>query len=113
MLRLIEEGVRMSKSSCPSNNNSGISPTGRYWYDPERKAAWPYDGDQEDTRPFITLVDAEHFFPVFDTLERLWKEGYETKEQDGRWWLFDKAGEGIASGNSFRGLCVNIVLAGL
>ena len=52
-------------------------------------------------------------YPVFDTLQRLWCDGYVTKEQDGEWWLFRKDGEGIVSGGDFRGLCVNIVLAGL
>lgn len=57
-----------------------------------------------------SLVDP---YPVFDTLERLYDSGHYTKKQDGRWILFDKGGEGVASGETFRGLCVNIVLAGL
>lgn len=52
-------------------------------------------------------------YPVFDILERLYESGHYTKKQDGRWYLFDKGGDGIASGETFRGLCVNIVLAGL
>lgn len=52
-------------------------------------------------------------YPVFDILERLYREGYYTSEQDGQWWLWRKDGEGIACGRTFRGLCVNIVLAGL
>lgn len=52
-------------------------------------------------------------FPIFDILERLWRAGYTTVEQDGRWWLFAATGEGIMSGSTFRDLCVNIVLAGI
>lgn len=52
-------------------------------------------------------------YPIFDILPRLWADGYKTKEQDGKWWLFSCGGEGIISGRDFRGLCVNIVLAGI
>ena len=52
-------------------------------------------------------------YPVFDVLPRLWAAGYKTKEQDGEWWLFRDDGEGICSGRDFRGLCVNILLAGI
>lgn len=43
------------------------------------------------------------------TIERLWKAGCVTKEQDGMWWLFDKHGEGIVSGLSLKDLCENII----
>ena len=52
-------------------------------------------------------------YPVFDILERLYRDGYYHNEQDGRWWLFDKNGDGVITGQTFRGLCVNIVLMGL
>lgn len=52
-------------------------------------------------------------YPIFDVLPRLWAAGYKTKEQDGEWWLFRSDGEGICSGRDFRGLCVNIILAGI
>lgn len=60
-----------------------------------------------------SLVDANTFMPIFDVLERLWSDGYKTKKQDGRWWLFKPSGDGVVSGRSFRELCVNIILAGL
>jgi hypothetical protein len=59
------------------------------------------------------VINKETFYPIFDILPRLWKEGYKTIEQDGRWWLFDKGGEGVISGETFKDLCVNIILAGL
>lgn len=65
-------------------------------------------------------ADTEHdwnsrpdVYPIFDVLPRLWATGHKTKEQDGEWWLFDGGGEGIVSGRDFRGLCVNIILAGI
>lgn len=59
------------------------------------------------------LVDADTFMPIFDVLPRLWATGHRIAEQDGEWCLFDKTGEGIAVGATFRRLCVNIILAGL
>lgn len=52
-------------------------------------------------------------YPVFDILERLYDSGCSTKKQEGLWWLFDKDGNQMEAGRTFRGLCVNIVLAGL
>jgi hypothetical protein len=52
-------------------------------------------------------------YPIFDILQRLFREGHTITEQDDRWWLFDRNGEGVISGLSVRDLCVNIVLAGL
>lgn len=52
-------------------------------------------------------------YPIFDILPRLWSAGYTTCEQDGRWHLFRKDGEGVVSGVTFRDLCVNIVLCGI
>lgn len=57
--------------------------------------------------------DRPDIYPVFDILPRLWASGHVTKEQDGEWWLFRDDGEGLISGKDFRGLCVNIVLAGI
>lgn len=52
-------------------------------------------------------------YPVFDILERLYAKGYYHSQQDGQWWLWAKGGDGICSGQTFRDLCVNIVLMGL
>jgi len=46
---------------------------------------------------------------IFDILPKLWEHGYETKKQDGEWWLFKSNGDGFISGNTFRELCINIV----
>jgi hypothetical protein len=59
-------------------------------------------------------------FPVFDTLDRLMREGFNI-EYPAQWEdvdrdlfnLVDITGGTVISGNSFRELCVNIVLAGL
>jgi hypothetical protein len=56
----------------------------------------------------VKPIDA---YPIFDILERLYDSGHYTTKQDGRWILFDKGGEGVMSGETFRGLCVNIILA--
>ncbi len=55
----------------------------------------------------------ESSFHIFDILPRLWANEHTTVEQDGEWWLFDRAGEGVISGKTFKKLCVNIVLAGI
>ena len=52
-------------------------------------------------------------FPVFDIIDRLWESGNYIKRQDGSLWLFDAKGEGVLCSGTFRGLCVNIILAGL
>lgn len=65
------------------------------------------------TGQFVRHADLADLFPIFDILPRLWALDFITVEQDGRWWLFDKTGDGVISGETFRDLCVNIVLAGL
>ena len=52
-------------------------------------------------------------YAIFDILERLYESGHSTLKSGGVWWLLDKDSEGVISGETFRGLCVNIVLAGL
>lgn len=113
------ERLTMS-SEQTSNEHSGathcsasVSGTGWYWYDPERKAAWPFDGHHDGDGGLVKLVDSNQVLPVLDLLPRLWETGHVTKEQDGQWWLFDKTGEGVIAGSSFRDLCLNIVLAGI
>jgi len=49
-------------------------------------------------------------YPVFDILQELLHYGATIKEQDGRWHLFAKNGEGIISGTTLREMCVNLVL---
>jgi hypothetical protein len=51
-------------------------------------------------------------YPIFDTLDRLYREGYEMKWQL-KFYLINPAGGIVASGASFRDLCTNIVLRGL
>ena len=90
-----------------------ISPDGRYWYDTNRGVAWPYDGKHSGDHEYIELVDVDRVLPILDILPRLWATGHRVAEQDGEWVLFDKTGEGLAVGATFRALCVNIILAGL
>ena len=54
-------------------------------------------------------------YPVFDTLDRLYRDGYGIHKlmSEGAFYLVDRRGEIVMSGKSFRELCVNIVLAGL
>ena len=84
-----------------------------YWYDPKRGKAWEYDGTYGGDQKFIRLVDIDEVLPILGVLPRLWATGHKTVEQDGLWHLFDKDGEGIATGTTFRGLCVNILLMGI
>jgi hypothetical protein len=54
-------------------------------------------------------------FPVFDTLDRLIRQGHRVIQpvSNGSFYLANADGQLLASGRSFRDLCVNIVLAGL
>jgi len=49
-------------------------------------------------------------YPVFGILESLLHYGATIKEQDGRWHLFAKNGEGIISGTTIREMCVNLLM---
>jgi len=52
--------------------------------------------------------------PVLDVLPRLWGDGFKTRmEIGGRWGLVSRDGVVVCSGESFRALCVNVLLAGL
>jgi len=57
--------------------------------------------------------DKLNVFPIFDILERLYNGGFTTRKQGDRWWLFTPDGEDVISGETFRELCVNIVMSGL
>jgi hypothetical protein len=54
-------------------------------------------------------------YPVFDTLDRLYREGYAINKlsSEDTFYLVDSSGEIAMTGNTFRDLCVNIVLEGL
>jgi hypothetical protein len=52
-------------------------------------------------------------FRVFDTIGRLLQSGWYVKDQDGKLWLFDPHGEGVACGETFRDLCLCIIFTGL
>ena len=54
-------------------------------------------------------------FPVFDTLDRLIRQGHRVicPVDNGSFYLANADRQILASGKSFRELCVNIVLAGL
>jgi hypothetical protein len=56
---------------------------------------------------------ADDVLPVLDRLPQLWAEGFKTRPSAGRWVLVAPDGVAVCSGDSFRALCVNIVLAGL
>lgn len=83
----------------------------KYFYDPVKNTVSLAEGEIEGN--LITLVNVEEMLSILDFLPRLWKEGHKTVEQDGRWWLFDSNGESIISGDTFRQLCVNILLTSL
>jgi hypothetical protein len=50
---------------------------------------------------------------ILDTIGRLMDAGYYFGKQNGKRWLWNAKGEGVAYGETFRELCVNIVLMGL
>jgi hypothetical protein len=59
-----------------------------------------------------TLV-SDDVLPILDRLPKLWAEGFRTRAEVGRWVLVAPDGVVLCSAESFRGLCVNIVLAGV
>ena len=52
-------------------------------------------------------------YPIFDTLDRLYREGWTIEIDCGVFRLLDDSRNRQASGDSFRDLCANIVLMGL
>jgi hypothetical protein len=46
---------------------------------------------------------------ALDLLPLLWDAGFTTKQQGGKWWLYDVTGEAICLGDNFRNLCENIL----
>lgn len=56
---------------------------------------------------------SDRFMPIFDILPRLWRDGYTAELRGEDWVLRSPDYDVVAQGVSFRGLCVNIVLAGL
>ena len=86
-------------------------------YDPEDRALLNQrnqDRIGELARENAKLRDlirkAQNLFPVFNILQELLHYGATIKEQDGRWHLFAKNGEGIVSGTTLREMCANLVL---
>lgn len=61
-------------------------------------------------RDISALCDAvEGAIPALDLLQARLRAGANIAEQRGRWWLFDKLGEGITSGETLRALLVNLI----
>ena len=52
-------------------------------------------------------------YPIFDILDRLYREGWAIECVSGVFMLFDNDSRKQVSGDSFRDLCANIVLMGL
>ena len=55
----------------------------------------------------------DDLYPVFDIIDRLLKAGYWFDAYDGKVWLKGPRARIVASGDTFRELCVNIVFMGL
>jgi hypothetical protein len=51
--------------------------------------------------------------PILDVLPRLWDAGFKTRKTAGRWVLLSRDGVQVCAGDTFRALCVNVLLAGL
>jgi len=68
---------------------------------------------RDDNESIAAWNERIAIWPIMDIMQRLLTDGHCVKEQDGRWWLFRSDGEGIISGENYRGLCVNIVMADL
>ena len=47
--------------------------------------------------------------PSFDLLQARLENGCEIKQQDSRWYLYDRDDEYVASGYTIRGLLVNLI----
>jgi hypothetical protein len=96
----------------------------------ERQKAWAEKSDIE-IRGMLARVDGKHrelcleaqsrigkqidMWPVFDVLDRLYRDGYRIIQTDpgGGFYLANSDGGVEMTGDTFRDLCVNIVLAGL
>ena len=51
----------------------------------------------------------ENAVPSIDRLQDRLEQGCRLAKQDGRWWLFDAEGEGIAGGETLRDVLVNLI----
>lgn len=51
----------------------------------------------------------KEILPSLDLLQTRLERGEYLEHQDGRWHLFDKDGEGVASGASLRGLLIELI----
>jgi len=59
------------------------------------------------------VCDSGEMYPVFDRLDSLLSDGYTIAKRDTGWCLYGPQNVLACHGLSFRGLCANIVLAGL
>jgi len=62
----------------------------------------------QDVKLLCDTIEQMH--PVIDRLQDRLEDGYTIEFQDGKWYLFDLACEGICSGNSLRDLLINLIM---
>jgi hypothetical protein len=55
---------------------------------------------------------ADDMLPILDVLPRLWKQGFKTRPEMTRWVLVSRDGVTVCTGQTFRDLCVNVLLGG-
>ncbi len=62
------------------------------------------------TSDILALCTAvESAVPSLDLLQKRLEAGCEITNQDGLWWLFDRRGEGITSGETLRSMLLNLM----
>lgn len=51
----------------------------------------------------------ENAVPSIDLLQQRLERGEYLSKQDGKWWLFNKDGEGVICGNNIRDILLNLI----
>ena len=62
-----------------------------------------------DAAEKIRAIAFNAAIPSLDLLQTMLEAGCEIKEQDSRWYLFDRDGEYVTSGDTVREMIVNLI----
>jgi len=78
---------------------------GTNWIDsPHGYRTWcKHDPSDYKAKAFDTVI------PSLDILETRLEQGCTIEKQSGKWWLFDKDGEGVCSGYTIRKMLIELI----
>lgn len=98
----------MSTDPTPDSNAVGCGDLVRRLFAARAMMA-PHQKDRQQGKLILDCCElVGGLLLSIDHLERYLRDGATISFQDGEWWLFSKAGEGIKGSPTFEGLIVNI-----